>query len=80
MFKAKVGYQIDDLGNSITDIEKDFDSKSKAQNWVEHMLNMAGDYDFAEVEEFKDEFDAQVEEFEAQEEARLEIGIPKNVL
>jgi len=80
MFKAKVGYQIDDLGNSITDVERDFDYKSEAQNWVEHMLNMGGDYDFAEVEEFKDEFDAQIEELEAQEEARLEMGIPKFVI
>jgi hypothetical protein len=79
MFKAFVGYQIDDNDNAIFDASADFESKSEAQDWVEFMLNMNGEYDFATIEEVADDFESQVNEFEAQEEARRELGIPKDV-
>jgi len=79
MYKAFVGYQIDDNENAVFDMSAEFESKSEAQDWVEFMLNMNGEYDFATVEEVADNFEAQVAEFEAQEEARLELGIPKGI-
>ena len=79
MYKAFVGYQIDDNENAVFDISAEFESKSEAEDWVEFMLNMDGEYDFATIEEVADDFKAQVDEFEAQEEARLKLGIPKGI-
>ena len=79
MYKAFVGYQIDDNENAVFDMSAEFESKSEAEDWVEFMLNMNGEYDFATIEEAEDNFEAQVDEFEAQEEARLELGIPKGI-
>jgi len=79
MYKAFVGYQIDDNENAVYAEFSFFESKSEAEDWVEFMLNMDGEYDFATIEEVADDFEAQVDEFEAQEEARLELGIPKGI-
>ena len=79
MYKAFVGYQIDDNENAVFDMSAEFESKSEAEDWVEFMLNMDGEYDFATIEEVADDFKAQVDEFEAQEEARLKLGIPKGI-
>jgi len=79
MYKAFVGYQIDDNENAVFDMSAEFESKSEAEDWVEFMLNMDAEYDFATIEEVADDFETQVAEFEAQEEARLELGIPKGI-
>jgi hypothetical protein len=80
MYRAFVGYEIDDLGNTIWKESKDFVSKEEAQQWINNMLDNKN-YDTGGIKYTLDKDEEQmINEFEAQEEARLEIGIPKNVL
>ena len=77
MFEAFVGYYQGN-GHMIIDQTQIFDTEQEAENWLEFMLNMDSQYDVTEIKEI-DNFEAQVEEFEAQEEARLELGIPQGI-
>ena len=50
-FEAKIGWEVAD-GKFYWDIEKKFDSRIDAQNWVDNLIK-AGNFDAGEVEKIK---------------------------
>jgi hypothetical protein len=81
-YRAFMGYQTGDFDNApnIYTDSADFHTEQEATKWILQMYDSDLGFDCATVEKMFENSDmAQIEEYEQQEQARLELGIPKNL-
>ena len=77
-----MGYQTGDFDNSpsVYTQSESFETKEQAEQWVLEMYHSGYEFDCSYIEDMSEEqYLAQIDEYEQQEQTRLELGIPKNL-